>query len=154
MNIPLDRIEHYYNLDGSPFATLTIYLVSELYEPNIAESIYLRIDKRRDQENKVEYFLNLTQYAKVRKSDRAKVKKLEILGKLRGVFREASTGSPLNFGEPKKRGINESEIAVLFFNQKTNSANNIPKYLPDIIAKFCDGIKRSDIYCSGKTEVL
>ena len=77
-------------------------------------------------------YVSLRQYAEVRQNEEAEQEKTRRRGLLRGLFENArrracgdSDQSSLTFSDPINRGVNESEIAVLFLDESHNTPGRI-----------------------------
>ena len=123
---------------GRPWTQYSFVKYEAVYNGK-PESIFYRIDSR-----KCGHYFSIRQYTdeKVKNNTKLKDKKLERLKGYKSLFKDACAGSKFSFDTPvQDRGYKESEIAVLFFNNNTNSIKELLSYWPEIHNKFVEKIK-------------
>ncbi len=133
------------SIGGAPWTHLRFASFPGLYGPTMGEVLYHRIDARKGDAVKGEkrvrrYYLSTRQYAKVEDSESARAKKKVRLAELRLLFEQAKKESKtdLVFGKPStdNAGANESEIAILFFDDASNSVDEVIAGMKDLHARF------------------
>lgn len=136
-----------YNPDGRPFTQFKFIHFEDGIEKGCHEAVFYRLDQR----NHGQYYLSIRQHAfvkgsnsKVKNQKEAQEKKLERLKIYRCLFNAIDqTESNLVFSQIQNdySGHNESEIAVLFFNEKENSPRSVLEEMPRIHQAFVEGIR-------------
>lgn len=138
-----DRIEHLYNLDGSPLTTLTFLFNKDLYGNNLHEFQFLRIDNRKiSRKQDYKYYIAIRQYADITNPDDLK-KKMNRLRISRDAFSKIADPRGLQFGKISNRGKKECEIATIFFDNDRNSLSNVLEKLPLIVNEYIQDIKKT-----------
>ncbi len=106
----------------------------------VDEALFHRIDRRQQG-----WYLATRQYAVVKGNVDARAAKLERLQQLRKAFVEAvaSSAVTLTFGQPSadRRGKNESEIGVLFFDPAVNTPASVLAQFPVVHRSFVQRIE-------------
>lgn len=126
---------------GRPWTQYQFVKYENVYDGK-PELVFYRVDSR----NAGHYF-SIRQYtgAKVRNKKELSDKKFERLGVYKELFEDAciSAGSEFSFSAPvqDKTGYKESEIAVLFFNNDTNSAKELWSKWPELHNRFVEKIR-------------
>lgn len=142
-----DNFKYSNNLGGTPWTQYDFVQLDGIYENDESEYLFYRIDKRLNPENNQRnFYLRINQYAYLGKEPIQKyidLKKVR-LNQYRDLFKSINT-SGLHFSIPSNKGLNESEIAILFFDSSYNCVNNVLKYIPIIHKEFVNSIKTSNL---------
>jgi hypothetical protein len=105
------------------------------------ELLFHRIDRR----DGGRYYLSTRQYADVKANPDARKSKLARLAGYRTAFRAAwsELGTPLRFDTPitDRKGKNESEIGVLFFDDICNTTRAVLEHFPLVHRAFVEKIR-------------
>jgi hypothetical protein len=127
------------NPSGSSWTQFRFVKIADVYCEKVNEYIFYRLDKLINDK----YYLSVRQYANIKdkNSEEAKNLKQKRLEKYREIFKSADTGEIIFDDKPSNRGMNESEIAVLFFDGDKNTPKNVLEAMSDIHAVFVEGIK-------------
>ncbi|ORJ61355.1 hypothetical protein [Geothermobacter hydrogeniphilus] len=123
---------------GEPWAHYRFLLNEDVFGPGHHERIWYRIEPRKDKRsNKRCYCLSLKQYAEPQTEEQKKLK-LKRLKLYKDHFAKARKDSGLRFSKPlaDRTGSNSSEIGILFFDEETNSLQQVVKLLPHVHEKF------------------
>jgi hypothetical protein len=130
------------NPDGSSWTQLR-FIEMALYGKDVSEYVFYRLDKLA----KAKYYLSVRQYAKIKdKGNEIENLKLKRRDIYRRIFQETINKGNLEFqGKFRNRGMNESEIAVLFFDEDKNTPNNVLREMESIHADFVKRISDSEL---------
>ncbi|MEZ4226814.1 MAG: hypothetical protein R3B13_38085 [Polyangiaceae bacterium] len=127
------------NRGGEPWTHLGFAWFASALPNGIGETLFHRIDRRGER-----VYLSTRQYAQVKGNTAAKQAKLARLARYREQFVEArnEAGSRLSFATATtdRRGANESEIGVLYFNDKDNTTQAVLDEFPRIHEAFVANI--------------
>lgn len=129
------------NMGGSPWTHYCFARHPAVLPGGIDEVLFHRVDKRQDdQGNRGRYYLSTRQYAPVKGNRDAADAKLKRLKAYRAEFSSAiqEVTAELTFATPATdlRGANESEIAVLFFDESNNTTLRILELFPSVHEAF------------------
>jgi hypothetical protein len=133
------------SIGGAPWTHLRFIRFGAVYSESVGEVVFHRVDARMDDTKKKEprkprFYLSTRQYAVVKGKPEARTEKVKRLARYRQIFVEARklVGSSLQFAKATtdNAGANESEIAVLFFDELTNSVEAVLKEMPAVHASF------------------
>ena len=129
-NIAAGKISRGMNMGGTPWTEYTIATF-----PNVLagtnEIIFLRLDARQDDQGKRRYYLCLRQYGRLKDGKKtsnpaARAQKLARLALHKKTFAAAclAANTTLAFSKPSNdyQGANESEIGLIFFDEKQTPA--------------------------------
>ena len=87
------------------------------------------------------FYLSTRQHAVVKGKPAAQTAKLDRLRRYQDAFRVAAEGSALTF-EPRpsadRKGANESEIGVLFFDNEKNTVEQVIRAFPSVHRSFVE----------------
>jgi hypothetical protein len=130
-------------LGGDPWAQYLFAEFDDALPGNVKENLFYRVDRRAGG-----WYLSLRQHARVKGTSEAQALKLRRLKAYRDLFRQVAevAGAADWFGRPStdNRGKNESEIAVLFFNEATNTTRTVLELMPAVhrafVARIASGV--------------
>ncbi len=137
-----EKVDNFYkgnNSSGSPWTQFRFVKIADVYCDEVNEYVFYRLDKLSNDK----YYLSVRQYANIKdkNSEEAKNLKQARLKTYREIFNSIDTGE-ITFGDkPSNRGMNEREIAVLFFDGDKNTPNNVLEAMKSIHAAFVEKIK-------------
>ncbi len=131
------------NVGGTPWTHYRFARFAGVLPGGVDESLFHRVDARNDAGKKRRFYLSTRQYAAVKSNPVARAAKLERLAKYVDAFQHAvrAGGTGLTFSTPStdRRGANESEIGILFFDE---SVNTIPAVLDAFAAVHAAFVQR------------
>lgn len=143
---------------GRPFTSIDFLKIPDLYAQGKEEFLFYRLDSRREKTTGSErYYLSLRQYANLKdypSASEKKHKKLFRLKKYKDLFREvlaklASEKYSLRISEEDVYndhvGRNESDVAILFFDEEVNRPSVVLEEFPQIHKLFVEAIRNSDL---------
>lgn len=107
----------YTNISGSPWTQLDISHKNNVYG-DASEFLFWRIDNKSGK-----YYLRLNQYADINKD--YKPQKTKNLVRLRNNIEPLFDKFDLCTSKPSNRGVKESEISIIFFNENENKIQSI-----------------------------
>ncbi|MEI9937863.1 MAG: hypothetical protein WDO69_11650 [Pseudomonadota bacterium] len=130
------------SLGGKPWTQHLFAEFEHALPTRLKESLFYRLDRRTGG-----WYLAIRQYAKVQAADAARAVKLARLAEYRRQFDcvlSIIEGRPV-FKQPStdRQGKNESEVAVLFFDDATNTTSRVLEALPRIHEAFLSAIRAS-----------
>lgn len=129
------------NPDGSPWTQLGFVDFQNAFGEGIGEYLFYRLDGRINKKTKeYGYYLSLRHYADVKGNEESTQKKFERFGKMQKIFQQIDPSMMINVSN---RGTNESEIAVLFFDNEDNTPQKVLQKMPPLHKRFCDEIKNT-----------
>ncbi len=128
------------NMGGSSWTQYRFGHSPAVLPGGVDEVLFHRIDKRQDEEGETRYYLSTRQYAPVKGTPAAAAAKLTRLAEYQVAFSAAieQAGPGLCFSRPTAdfRGANESEVGILFFDERTNSTTNVLELFPAVHRAF------------------
>ncbi|MCA9855956.1 MAG: PD-(D/E)XK nuclease family protein [Dehalococcoidia bacterium] len=142
----LSRLNRGANMDGSPWTHWAFAQSSTPLPGGPVETFFHRIDARQAPSGKRRYYLSTRQYATVRKKDPAvREEKVRRLNTYRRLFDEVAAAVDLEFARPAtdRRGQNESEVGILFFDDERNSTANVLQRFRDVHRGFVERLRSS-----------
>ncbi len=132
------------NMGGSPWTHHRFVCLPGALPGGVDEVLFHRIDNRQNNEGKPGYYLSTRQYATVKRKPEAAAAKLARLKNYRIAFSAAvaEAGKDLSFSTPANdfRGANESEIGILFFDDKRNTTAKVLELFPAVHRAFVAGV--------------
>ncbi len=133
------------NMDGSPWTNWRFVEFSAVLPGGVNEYVFHRIDKRQNEDGQSTYYLSTRQYAVVKGVTDAPAAKLARLTEYRQLWRRvidlAGSGLTFDNAATDRRGKNESEVGVLFFDDKANSLSNVLEMFPTVHRAFVAGVR-------------
>ena len=133
------------NRGGTPWTSFDFIEFSDAINGEIDEQVYYRLDFRKnDVTQNWNYYLCLRHYAGVKGNSTGKEEKIKRLEVYKNIFSSIDKSSvKLKFSAVRNdwSGANQSEIAILFFDDKNNSPKNVLIELPAIHQKFVNEVK-------------
>lgn len=128
------------NRDGSPWTHWSFASTENVGGAGATEYLFHRVDKRMH-DGRPSYYLSTRQYLDLKRAPEARPAKLARLRAYQAAFNDAvaATRTPLRMGQVSgdKRGANESEIGVLFFDD-TQTTNVVLEQYPAIHRAFVE----------------